>query len=210
MLRSQRRVLPLLVALAATAACSSSKVLVPPRVDLARYGTIGMIGFSSPGGGDLGPRVTRDFLAAIQAAQPGTPILELGDASHLLGGATPATLDPETVRTIGEKYRVDALVVGVLGTQEVRPKVSVGGGLESISASAELQGALDARILETRSGATVWTTAARAKEPVARVDVSTGGLSGIGANNPDDARDRLVQGLVEQATQDFWSHWERN
>jgi hypothetical protein len=68
---------------------------------------------------------------------------------------------------------------------------------------------LDARILETRSGATVWATAARAKQPVAKVNVSAGGLSGIGANNPDDARDHLVQCLVEQATQDFWSHWER-
>jgi hypothetical protein len=190
-----------------TAACSSSKVLIPPRVDLARYGTIGMIGFSSTSG-DLGEMASREFLAAVQQAQPGTPVLELGEQTQVLGTIRADALDPQTIRSIGEKYGVDAVVVGVLGAQEVRPKVAVNPS-EWISASAELEGTLDARILETRSGATIWTAAARSREQVARVDVSGGGLSGIGANHPDEAKQRLVRGLVEQATIDFWPHWER-
>ncbi|MGQ0722943.1 MAG: hypothetical protein ACT4PE_15445 [Candidatus Eiseniibacteriota bacterium] len=192
-----------------TAACSSSKVLIPPRVDLARYGTIGMIGFSSSPG-ELGEMASREFLAAIHSAQPGTPVLELGNEARVLGAVRADALDPQTIRSIGEKYGVDAIVVGVLGTQEVKPKVSLDPSVKWVSASAELEGALDARILETRSGATIWTAAARAREQVARVDVSGGGLSGLGASHPDEAKARLVRGLVDQATVDFWPHWERH
>jgi len=191
------------------AGCSSSKILVPPRVDLARYGTIGMIEFTSTGDAKLGGEASREFLAAIHAAQPGTPILELGHERGLLGAVNGKALDPETIRAIGEKYRVDAIVVGMLGAQEVKPKVSVGASLENLSASAEMEGLLDARIFDARSGATIWTAAARAKEQVARVDLSKGGLSSVGASAPDDARSRLVQSLVERATMDFWPRWER-
>lgn len=191
------------------AGCSSSKILVPPRVDLARCGTIGMIEFTSMDDTKLAGEASREFLAAMHSAQPGTPVLELGNERALLGALNSKSLDPETIRAIGEKYRVDTIVVGMLGTQEVKPKVSVGASLENFSASAEMEGLLDARIFDARSGATIWARSARAKEQVARVDLSMDGLSGMGANTPDDARSRLVQSLVERATIDFWPRWEK-
>jgi hypothetical protein len=97
----------------------------------------------------------------------------------------------------------------MLGAQEVKPKVALGGSLDAISASAEMEGLLDARIYETKSGATVWTRSARAKEQVARVDLSMGGLAGAGANSPGESKNRLVTSLVERATVDFWPHWEK-
>jgi hypothetical protein len=200
----------LAIAVLAAIGCSSSqKILIPPRVDLARYGTIGMIEFTSQDGRALGGTASREFLAAVQAAQPGTPILELGDERFVLSAVKSETLDPEAIRSIGEKYKVDAVVVGVLGAQEVKPRVSVAGGLDAVSASAELEGLLNARILLTDSGATVWTTAARAKETVARVDLSTGGISGAGVSGKDDAKNRLVRSLIHQATEDFWARWEK-
>lgn len=189
--------------------CGSSKVLVPPRMDLARYETIGMIEFSSSGVQNLAGTASREFLAAIHSAQPGTPVLELGNEAQVLSVIHAQSLDPAAIRSIGEKFHVDALVVGMLGAQEVKPRLSVGPSLESLSASAELEGVLDARILETRSGATIWTAAARAKEPLARVNLSGEGLSGVGASLPGDAKTKLVQCLVQRATEDFWSRWER-
>ena len=166
------------LAAAALVGCSSSKrVLVPPRIDLARYESIGMIEFTSSGTKGLGGTASREFLATIQSAQPGTPILELGDQVRVLGAVDGTALDPETIRRIGEKYQVDAIVVGMLGTQEVKPRVSVGPSLEGLSASAEIEGVLDARIFETRSGATIWSAATRAKQSVARVEVSSTGVS---------------------------------
>jgi hypothetical protein len=178
-------------------------------MDLARYETIGMIEFTASGAKGLGGAASREFLATIQSAQPGTPILELGDQTRVLGAVDAEALDPETIRRIGQKYQVDAVVVGVLGAQEVKPRVSVGPSLEGLSASAEIEGVLDARIFETQSGATIWSTATRAKQSVAKVELSSAGVSGIGANDPNDARTRLVQCLVEQATGDFWPRWEK-
>ncbi len=198
-----------LCALVMAIGCSSPRVLVPPRVDLARYGTIGMIEFSSRDNRELGGEASREFLAVIHAAQPGTPVLELGDEGFVLSEVELDELNPSAIRAIGEKYNVDAVVIGVLGAQEVKPRVSVGAGLDALSASAEIEGLLDARILETQSGATVWTTAARAKETVARVDLSTGGIAGAGATSTKDAKTRLVRSLVEGATEDFWGRWER-
>jgi hypothetical protein len=166
-----------------------------------------MIEFSSKGSSGLGASASREFLAAIHSAQPGTPVLELGDERRILGAVKAESLDPAAIRAIGEKYGVDVIVVGMLGAQEVKPKVSV-GSLDAISASAELEGMLDARIIETQSGATVWTRTSRAKETIARVDLSTGGISG-GGSATSEARARLVRCLVEGATDDFWSHWEK-
>jgi len=203
-----RRCSFLIVAVAVAAGCSSTKVLIPPRVDLARYGTIGMIEFTSMDDPHLAGEVSREFLAAIQEAQPGTPVLELGKQAGILHSIRSDDLDPPTIRAIGEKYKVDAIVVGMLGAQEVKPKLAV-GGLDAISASAEMEGLLDARIFDTKSGATIWTRAARAKEQVARVDLSIEGIAGVGANSPGESKNRLVQSLVERATVDFWPHWEK-
>ncbi len=211
MLRPKDLRVPLRLCVVSAAAvavgCSSPRVLVPPRMDLARYGTIGMIEFGSKGSRGLGEAASREFLAAIHSAQPGTPVLELGDEQRVLGAVQAESLDPEAIRSIGAKYKVDAIVVGMLGAQEVKPRVS--GSLDGVSASAELEGLFDARIIETESGATIWTTASRAKETIARVSLSTGGISGGGTTTTDDAKSRLVRCLVESATEDFWPRWEK-
>ena len=168
-----------------------------------------MIEFTSMDDPRLAGEASREFLAAMQAAQPGTPVLELGKEAGVLKALSSDTLDPATIRAIGEKYNVDAIVVGMLGAQEVKPKVAIGGSLDAISASAEMEGLLDARIFDAQSGATIWTRAARAKEQVARVDFSLEGLAGMGATSPGESKNLLVQTLVERATVDFWPHWEK-
>lgn len=192
--------------------CSSGPkreaVLIPPRMDLSRYGTLGLVDFVAPAEEDLGARASREFLAALQSAQPGTPVLELGSQERLLAQLGRGSLDAEAARLIGEKYRVDALIVGSLDSQRVSPKVAFDSMATWMSASAELQGALDVRILVTKNGATVWSAASRAKTEIAGVQVSDRGVSTTGSGSPDDARQRLVNRLVRSATQDFWSHWE--
>ena len=79
-----RRALVLaLTALAGLAvACSHTPppqaVLDPPRVDLSRFGTLGLVEFESGAVDGFGAEVSREYLSALQAAQPGTPVLELG------------------------------------------------------------------------------------------------------------------------------------
>jgi hypothetical protein len=177
-------------------------------VDLARFGTLGMIEFSSPGDPGLGPLASREFLAALQSAQPGTPVLELADEGRVLAEIGGDALGPDAIRAIGERYRVDALVVGRLDAKPAAPSFAFDSSARWMTASADLQGGLDARIFDARTGATVWSAASRATEPLARVDLSASGVSGLGANPADEARLRLVQSLVSGATSDFWGAWD--
>jgi hypothetical protein len=78
-----------------------------------------------------------------------------------------------------------------------------------MSASAYIEGSLSAKIFEARSGATIWTNAARGKETVAHVNLSTSRLPRLDAKNREDANGRLVQGLVARLTSDFWPHYEK-
>ena len=70
-----------------------------------------------------------------------------------------------------------------------------------------LEGSLHVRILDARTGATLWSNLSRAREEVARMNVSGAGISGVGADAPDEARQRLVERLVQRSTDDFWAHW---
>jgi hypothetical protein len=184
------------------------KVYIQPRMELSRLGALGIVDFASPGRPELGPLTAREFLATLQSAQPGTPVLELGDERQLFeklgrsGGWT-----PETLQALAAKYRVDALIVGSLDSQRVSPKVAFDASMFA-SASAELEGALSAKIVDTRTGATVWSSASRAKAEIAGVQVTDRGISSIGTRDPDDAQQQLVTRLVRKATQDFWGRWE--
>jgi hypothetical protein len=207
-LRAALVVSSLAAALAGGCAAPRPQVRIPPRLDLARLGTLGLVDFASPGSEVTGALATREFLAALQSAQPGTPVLELGDQRHLLGEVGRAALDPDAVRAIGEKYRIDALIVGTLDSQRVSPKVALDPSAVLASASAQLEGSLDTRILDTRTGATVWSNASRARAEIAGVDLTNRGLSNVATNSPEDARETLVTRLVNRATADFWAHWE--
>lgn len=199
-----------LACLVGLAGCSRSPapepVLDPPRVDLGRFGTLGMVEFESAAADGFGAAASRDFLASLQSAQPGTPVLELGGQRRLLAQVNATGFDPDAVRALADKYRIDALVVGALDAQRVTPKVAFDTGAW-MKASAVLEGSLHVRILDTRTGATLWSNLSRAREEVARMSVSGSGVSGVGANAPDEARQRLLERLISRSTDDFWSHW---
>jgi len=183
-------------------------VRVPPVIDLSRLGALGLVQFESPGREDLGQLTTREFLAALQSAQPGTPVLELGGERRLLSQVGRDALDAEAVRAIGEKHHVDALIVGTLESQRVSPKFAFDPSAAFASARADLEGSLHVRILDTRSGATIWSAAPRAKAEIGGMDVSRHGVSNVGTSGPDEAQEHLVNSLVGMATNDFWAHWE--
>jgi hypothetical protein len=192
-------------------ACSSSRLVqIPPRMDLRGYGTVGMIEFASNHEENLHEEASREFLTALQDAQPGVPVLELGSERQVLRSLPAEGLDPGTIRAIGEKYQVDVCLFGVLETKEAKPKVSIGSTMESLSASAEVEASLTAKLFDTRSGATLWSTSARGKETLGSLSVSPReGLPEVGVSHSDDALDRLVHSLVATATRDFRPSWVR-
>ena len=193
-----------LVSVAVLTACARSVVVsVPPRVDLTHFQTIGIVDFAASPDGSLGLRASRQFQERVQAAQPGTRFIELGAREGLLASLGARQLDAQAVRRIGEKHGVEAVFVGELAFSEPNPSVKVTdlarieGGVR-----AEIRGDLSSRLLETRTGATVWSNSAWATRQVGRLNVSMErGVSGtMGSPKPQE---EMVPALVHHLVQDF-------
>jgi hypothetical protein len=192
--------------LLALAGCAK-KVLVDPRVDLAGWGTIGIVEFSGGADPELGVQATHEFMEALQRAQPGVRILELGSEARVLHEVDSVGLDFEAARALGERYEIDALIIGRLEIERVKPSIRFGQSFASMEARADLHGELAARLIETDSGATVWTRSTTATANVAHVGVPTQGLPTFSAKDPSDASTGLVRQLVVNASHDFRPRW---
>jgi hypothetical protein len=193
-----RRSLVLTVAAAAAIAatsCRSTRVLMPPRVDLAPHVRIGLVTFTVDGAkGELAQLATQRFAEAMLAAQPGLEILELG----VIAG--PA--DPAAARTLGAAQGVRTVVLGHLVVSDVKPKVS----LIRRTASAEMNVELRARLLSAESGSTLWTQSSRRRATLAALDWD-GVVPVFSATDPDEAYGEMINALVYDLTYDFRSTW---
>jgi hypothetical protein len=58
---------------------------MPPRFDLAGFQRVGLVQFTSNAESDLETLASREFLENLQSAQPGVPVLELGNEREVLG-----------------------------------------------------------------------------------------------------------------------------
>ena len=194
----------LLLSLATLWACSHTVVVpVPPRMELKSYGTLGIVEFASKSDPAINARTTREFQTHIHAAQPGTRILELGTREAVLAAVGGRQLDADALRKIGEKYGVDAIFLGDIAYSEPKTDVSVTdfSKLEG-SVRTEVRGDISSRLVETRTGASVWSSSAWARRQVGRLNVSAEqGVSGT--MNNSNPREEMVPTLVYHLTQDF-------
>ena len=184
------------------------KVTIPPRMDLRPYGTVGIIDFSSGAKTELQQYATQRYIQALQAAQPGVKVLELGANERVLKKVKSERLDPDAVRAIGSAYHVDVLLSGQLTVSEPKANVRLSSTWESMQAGADIDASLLTKLWETDSGATLWTRSSRRTESVASLKADTGGNITFGATDPEDAYGKLVPILVYDNTRDFRSSYE--
>jgi hypothetical protein len=202
-MKIQELMIVLAITLAILYGCShTEKVLVPPKVELKAYHSIGVIEFSTNAEDTLKPFVTQNFIQNVQSAQPGTRILELGDEEQLLRSLGQNRLNPETIQSIGRKYNVDAVILGHLQISTIKPKINVFTAAKALNAKAYIEAALRTRILETDSGATLWTRATTGKTQVARINLMEGGPISFGVSDPKEKYGKLVPNLVYVNTHD--------
>ena len=198
-----RKTISFLLPLALLLACAKTVVVsVPPRMDLKRYDTLGVVDFTSRAERGLGVRAARQFQEQVQQAQPGTRFVELGDRDALLAAVGARSLDPAALRQIGAKYGVAAVFVGDLVYSEptVDVKVMDVAKLEG-GVRAEVKGDISSRLFETASGASVWSSSAWARRQIGGVQVSDHGVSGgMRQANP---REAMLPTLVHHLTHDF-------
>jgi hypothetical protein len=98
--------------------------------------------------------------------------------------------------------------VGRLEVTDVKPNVRVSTFLTSLSAQADVEARLTLRLLETGTGATVWTGSARRKKRGAHVDVVSHGPADFGVRDVDSAYARLAELLAREVTSDFQPRYE--
>jgi hypothetical protein len=200
----------LLAVLLATGNGCSSTVLVsvPPRVDLKGYGTLGVVDFTSNSGGAGGARATQQLQEQIQAAQPGTRFIELGSREAVLAAVGRNQLDADAAKRIGKRYGVDAVFLGEIAYSDAKTDIRV-NDLTKLDAGlrSEVLGDISARLVETASGASVWSNSAWVRRQVGRVNVSEQGISA--SMTKSDPREEMVPALVYQITHDFRPTTER-
>jgi len=175
------RIAAVLLSLAALWGCSHTvTVPVPPRVDLQGFGTLGLVDFESNATPSINAQTTREFGTHIHAAQPGTRIVKLGSRESLLAAVGRRELDAQAMRKIREKYGVEAIFVGSLNYSEPKTDVRITdvvkleGGMR-----VDLRGDINIELVETRTGASMWSSSAWARRELGRINVSAEqGVSG--------------------------------
>ena len=210
MLRKRIGLLFALLLTLSITACGGKKVTVeiPPQIDLTRFGTIGVVTFDVQSEEQLPGDITLKFIQHLQSAQPGVPILELGNEEKVLHEIGFDILDTEAVKAIGRKYDIDSLLTGTLAVTQSLPDVKIGQDLTSMSAASYIHGNLNARLRQTRTGATVWSNSAYGKWKLAGLDFVSGSLSSAGMNNVEDTYKKMMQELARVGTADFRKSYE--
>ena len=184
--------------------CSKRPLVeIPARMDLQAYDVIGIVEFTSEAEGNLAAFTTQRFIQALQESQPGVRVLELGDEEEIRQGLEIDELDFVAVRSIGEKYGVDVLIVGELVVSDVRPSIDLSAMVTTMSAKAKVDASLTTRLFETARGATLWTKSTRGTRTVAHVGLGLGGSVRFDAEDPERAYGELVDALIYDVTRDF-------
>lgn len=200
---------PILISSFLVSGCSSTVLVsVPPRVDLKGYGTLGVVDFASNASAAASKRAAQQLQEQIQSAQPGTRFIELGSREAVLAAVGRNQLDADAAKRIGKKYGVDAVFLGEIAYSEPKTDVRV-NDLARLDAAlrTEVKGDISARLVETASGASVWSNSGWVRRQVGRVNVSENGISG--SMTKSDPRDEMVPALVYQLTHDFRPTTER-
>jgi hypothetical protein len=181
------------------------RVLLEPAVDLRSFRRIAIVEFApnGPSKEPLARLVTRRFIESVQAAQPGVGILELGPERRVLAAVGRAELDFEAIQAIGRRYGVDAVFAGQLELSEVKPRVRLSESFESLGVKANVEGKLNARLIEASGGATLWSHSSESSAQVAALNLTRQGASGASARDPEEAYGRLARELAQRVSHDL-------
>ncbi len=184
------------------------KVMISPRIDLLEHEIIGIIEFESSSEGELGPLTTKKFTQAIREDQGMVRIIDLGTEKEVLRHIGHDKLDVKAFKAIGEEFDVQTVFTGELVISNIRPDISIMSGLVHMGLSAEVDATLSSQMVETSTGASVWSSSSSATKEVGHVSVS-GDFFSFDAEEPEKAYGELVDVLVYETTRNFRVTWER-
>lgn len=192
------------VLLAMAAGCGKG----PPLIDLREHEAIGVIEFRTTEEGELGTYITRKFIDAIRKDQGTVSITELGSEADVLKSIGSSTLDRDAFIALGKKHNVRTIFTGELEIADVMPDVSISLDLDRFKLEPEVEARLRAQMINTRTGATLWSGSGSAAEKIGAISLSGGRDFSFDADNPNRTFEKLLNNLIKEVTEDFRGKWE--
>jgi hypothetical protein len=196
------------LAVTALPGCGGSKVMVPPLIDLQQHEVLAIIEFTTSDDGELGPLATRRFMEWVRVDQGLVRMVELGTEAEALSEIGGTRLNRAAYQELGRRHEVATIFTGVLEVSDIRPAVSITPDLSALGAAADVDAELTVQMVETASGASLWSRSASVTQRVGHISVFQGDVS-FDAEDPERAYGELVDALVEAVTRDFRVSWER-
>ena len=116
---------------------------------------------------------------------------------------------PAALRAIKEAHGVDVIVLGRLDVEKAKPdfRVSASTLMKGFSVRQDVNAALSTKLLETRTGATMWSDGAALTTNVAHASFNSRGEGVFGASDAQEAYGEMVGTLVWNVTDDFRVHY---
>jgi hypothetical protein len=187
----------------------TERVLAPPRIDLKQHEVVGVIEFDASDQGELGPFLTQRFVDAVRRDQGLVRIALLGTQTQVLADVGQPRLDRTAFKAIGQKHQINTVFTGNLVVSDIKPNVAIGHSLTHIGVSADIDATFTVQMVETETGASIWSRSARDAQRVGGIEFFGDDNFTFDADDPENAYGRLVDSLVAAVTHDFRGHWIR-
>jgi len=201
-------VLSLLVLSACASNPPARRIWVAPRVDLKQYEIIGMVEFNSDSKGKLAPLATRRFAEAARRDQDMVRMIDIGSQKVALASVGQNRWSAESCRAIGAKHGVKTMFQGTLTISNVRPSVQISTLFRSGAVNAQVDATLEVQLIETETGASIWSRSASDTRTLGQVSAFGGKDFAFNAADPESAYGELVDSLVSQVARDLQGSWQ--
>ena len=121
----------------------------------------------------------------------------------------PDRRDGTTLQGLGKRHGAQTILVGALDISDIRPNLSIANTLRSGSLTANVDATLTVDLVETETGASIWSASARTSRTIGQISMFDGKHFKFDAEDPEQAYGELIDALVGQVTSDFQASWVR-
>ena len=99
------------------------------------------------------------------------------------------------------------MIIGRFNATRVKPDIRLSTEWKSLSVKSDVNSNLSAKLVETSTGATMWTDSAKTTATVAQGQLNGRGEGGFGVSDTDEAYRQMLGCLVRDITDDFRTHY---